>query len=130
MFWLYAFENALTIVGALALYPVIGARGLTAAWIGAYTVTLPIAWRRLRRSADVSLPFTWLAKTALGTLAMAAAVTAVLELVKAGTLLPSIGRIALAVAVGAGVFVALARWLGVEELHQLSGRWRSLRTME
>lgn len=130
MFWLYAFENALTIVGALALYPLIGARGLTAAWIGAYTVTLPIAWRRLRRSADVSLPFTWLAKTALGTLAMAAAVTAVLELVKAGTLLPSIGRIALAVAVGAGVFVALARWLGVEELHQLSGRWRSLRTME
>ena len=44
MFWLYVAENALTVVAALALYPLWGVRGLAAAWIGAYTLVLPVAW--------------------------------------------------------------------------------------
>lgn len=127
MFWLYAVENALTVVGAVVLYPLIGARGLTAAWIGAYTVTLPLAWHRLQRSAEVPLPLAWVAKVALATLVMAGAVAGVLSLVQASTLLPSIGRLVLAVGTGGGTFVLTARWLGVEELHGLGARWRALR---
>ena len=41
MFWLYAGENALTVVAALVLYPVAGVKGLAGAWIGSYTVALP-----------------------------------------------------------------------------------------
>jgi putative peptidoglycan lipid II flippase len=127
MCWLYVVENAVTVVGALGLYPVIGARGLTAAWVGAYTLTLPLAWCRLHRSTKISLPREWFAKMALATLVMAGAVAGVLTLVHASALLPSIGRVVLSVAVGAGVFLVVGRWLGVEELHQVVGRWRELR---
>ena len=58
MFWLYVAENALTVVAALALYPLWGVRGLAAAWIGAYTLVLPVA-SRLHKSANVVLLPRW-----------------------------------------------------------------------
>ena len=60
MFWLYAGENALTVVAALALYPVAGVKGLAGAWIGSYTVALPFAWHRLRKSAPITWSAGWL----------------------------------------------------------------------
>lgn len=127
MFWLYVLENGLTVVGALILYPVIGIRGLAVAWIGSYTVTLPVAWLRLRQSTSFAFPFTWVVKTATSTGVMAGSVTLVLSLVQpTGSLALGVGRLVLAVAVGLGVFVATARWFGIEELRQLPERWRAL----
>ena len=62
MFWLYVVENTVTIVAALVLYPLVGAPGLVVAWIGSYTVTVPLAWRQLRRSAPIAVPAGWLVR--------------------------------------------------------------------
>ena len=38
MFWIYVLENALTVIAALVLDPVLGVPGLALAWVGPYTV--------------------------------------------------------------------------------------------
>ena len=81
MFWLYAGENALTVVAALALYPVAGVKGLAGAWIGSYTVALPFAWHRLRKSAPITWSAGWLTRVLAATGVMAAAVYGLLEII-------------------------------------------------
>jgi len=126
MFWLYVLENTITIALALALYPYFGARGLTAAWIGSYTVALPFAWVRLRRSADLLVGGLWWARVVAATAAMAAATWAVLQVVPASHVIVwSAARLGLVVAVGATVFTFSARLLGVRELNGLGARLRS-----
>ena len=49
MFWVYALENALTVVAALALEPVLGVPGLALAWVAPYTVASAVAAVDLRR---------------------------------------------------------------------------------
>ncbi len=127
MFWLYVAENALTVVMALVLYPVWGARGLAAAWIGAYTLVLPIAWGRLSKSAPVSLLPRWLFRTAVATGIMAAAVAGLLQVVPEGhSIKTSAARLVLIVFAGAGVFLAVARAIGIKELSALRERYRAL----
>ncbi|MDA8302291.1 MAG: murein biosynthesis integral membrane protein MurJ [Actinomycetota bacterium] len=127
MFWLYVLENALTVVGAVCLYPVVGVKGLALAWIGSYTVTLPLAWLRLRQSIALAFPLAWFSKTAVSTAVMAGSVALVLALVPpTGSFALGVGRLVLAVAVGVGVFVVTARWFGIEELRRLPERWRAL----
>jgi putative peptidoglycan lipid II flippase len=127
MFWLYAGENALTIVGALVLYPVAGVPGLAGAWIGSYTVALPFAWRRLRKSAPISWPAGWLARVVAATGVMAAAVAGLLQVVPEGhsTALSAVRLVLVSVA-GAAVFVAVAGAFGVRELSALRARYRML----
>lgn len=127
MFWLYVAENALTVVAALALYPLWGVRGLAAAWIGSYTVVLPLAWARLQKSADVVLLPRWFLRTALATGVMAAIVAGLLQVVPEGhSIETSAARLLLIVFVGAGVFVVTARALGIKELSALRERYRAL----
>ncbi len=127
MFWLYVAENALTVVAALVLYPVWGVRGLAAAWIGAYTFVLPIAWARLSKSAPVSLLPRWLFRTAVATGIMAAAVAALLQVIPEGhSIKTSAARLVLIVLAGAGVFLAVARAIGIKELSALRERYRAL----
>jgi putative peptidoglycan lipid II flippase len=123
MFWLYVVENAITVAAALALYPVFGVRGLCGAWVGAYSVTLPLAWRRLRREAPVRVETGWLSKVALSTAVMGGVVGVVTGFVPARGTGPSVAKLALAVGVGAIVFVAVARMLKVEELDEVAKRW-------
>jgi putative peptidoglycan lipid II flippase len=127
MFWLYVGENSLTIALALALYPWVGAPGLAAAWIGSYSVALPFAWRRLRRSVPMVAPVGWLARAAAATAVMGALVAGLLRLVPAtSSLLLSSARLAFVAAAGAATFMLIARALGITELNVLSGRYRSL----
>ena len=49
MFWVYALENALTAVAAVALEPVLGVPGLALAWVGPYTIASVVAAVDLRR---------------------------------------------------------------------------------
>ncbi|HXW80584.1 MAG TPA: polysaccharide biosynthesis C-terminal domain-containing protein, partial [Acidimicrobiales bacterium] len=127
MFWLYVAENALTVVVALALYPIWGVRGLAAAWIGSYTVVLPLAWSRLHKSADVVLLPRWFLRTVLATGVMAAIVAGLLQVVPEGhSIKTSAARLVLIVFAGAGVFVVAARALGIRELSALRERYRAL----
>lgn len=126
MFWLYVVENGVTVVAAIALYPSFGIRGLTAAWIGAYTVTLPLAWWRLRQSAPIAVPLAWWARALVATGAMAAVVAVVLRLVPTpGGVALSVARLAGVVAIGAVVFVFAARTVGLNELGVLRIKSRS-----
>jgi putative peptidoglycan lipid II flippase len=49
MFWIYALENAMTVVAALILDPLIGVPGLALAWVGPYTIASVIAAADLRK---------------------------------------------------------------------------------
>lgn len=49
MFWIYALENAATVVLALALEPVLGVPGLALAWVAPYTIASLLAAADLRR---------------------------------------------------------------------------------
>lgn len=127
MFWLYVGENALTVVVALAVYPALGVRGLAAAWIGPYTLTLPFAWRRLRKSAPIVSSPAWLVYVAVAAGFMAAGVAALLQVVPTGhsTALSAL-RLVLVMGAGAALFTLAARFLGIKELSLLGNRYRAL----
>jgi len=127
MFWLYLLENALTVAAALAMYPSLGVLGLTAAWIGGYTVTLPVAWWRLHRSAPLRVPIGWWLRAAAATALMAVAVAIAVRLFPAPSSDVGAGlRLLLLVTLGTGIFVLAARALRVRELTALTSRLRSL----
>jgi putative peptidoglycan lipid II flippase len=128
MFFLYVVENAVTVVAAFGLYPVMGARGLVVAWIGAYTLSLPLAWARLRKSVPLAVPFAGTARIVIATGVMAAAVWGVGAVVPGAHLTELVAaRLVLLVSVGAVVFVVAARAARVRELEVLTALLRSLR---
>jgi len=127
MFWLYLGENALTLVAALALYPAFGVQGLAAAWIGPYTLTLPFAWHRLRKSAPIVSSPSWLAYVAVSAGFMAAGVAALLQVVPTEhSIAVSALRLVLVMGAGAALFSLAARFLGISEIKLLSSRYRAL----
>jgi putative peptidoglycan lipid II flippase len=127
MFWLYLGENALTVLAALALYPSFGVRGLAAAWIGPYTLTLPFAWRRLRKSAPIVSSPSWLVYVAASAGFMAAGVAALLQVVPTErSIVLSALRLVFVTAAGAGLFSLAAWFLGISELKLLTSRYRAL----
>jgi putative peptidoglycan lipid II flippase len=127
MFWLYLGENALTIIAALVLYPLVGAPGLAAAWIGSYSVSLPFAWRRLHRSVPVVASAGWLGRAGAATVVMGGLLAGLLALVPASSsLLWSSARLIFMVVAGAATFMVTARAMGLTELNVLSARYRSL----
>lgn len=108
MFVLYAAENAVTVVLALALYPSLGAPGLAVAYAAPYTVFTAIALARLKVWPDN------LVRVLLATGGMAVVVAALrLALHHDGLVLGS------AVALGGAVYVGLAMALGVDDLTAL-----------
>jgi putative peptidoglycan lipid II flippase len=127
MFWLYIGENGLTVVAALALYPVFGVQGLAAAWIGPYTLVLPFAWRRLRKSAPIVSSASWIAYVAVSAGFMAAGVAALLKVVPTGgSIALEVLRLVLVTGAGAVLFGLAALFLGITEVKLLTGRYRSL----
>jgi peptidoglycan biosynthesis protein MviN/MurJ (putative lipid II flippase) len=109
------------------LYPLVGAPGLAAAWIGSYSVSLPFAWRRLHRSVPIVAPARWLGRACAATVVMAGLVAGLLSLVPAtSSLLWSSARLLFVAAGGAATFMVTARALGITELNVLSSRYRSL----
>lgn len=125
MFWLYLVENTLTVSAAAVLYPFIGVKALAAAWIGCYTLTIPLAWRKLRLSAPVGLSGGWLSRLLLATGVMAVAVSLVSTVVPAGrTFEPQFVRLVLLVVTGGTVFWLSAHVMGIRELAALKERLR------
>lgn len=127
MFWLYLVENGLTVVAAVGLYPLFGVRGLAGAWIGCYTLALPLVWRKLGQTAPVSVPAGWFSRLILATGVMAAVVSLILRALPAAHMLVlELGRLVLVTAAGVGVFWAAASFFGITELGALGARLRSM----
>jgi putative peptidoglycan lipid II flippase len=130
MFWIYAVENALTVVAALILEPFLGVPGLALAWVGPYTIMSFVAAADLRRrvgplggSDTVRL---------LVRVALASAIT-VIVVVLIGLAFPSPaadGVLILRLVAQAGasvvVYLVLARVLRIRELQAITRMARSL----
>jgi putative peptidoglycan lipid II flippase len=130
MFWLYALENAMTIVAALILDHVFGVGGLALAWVGPYTlVSLVAAWDLRRRVGPLGGRHT---VVALLRILAASAVTAGV-VVAIGRLFPIhagdavlIARIVVQIAAGTAVYLGLAKLLGIKELRPVARLARRL----
>ena len=132
MFWVYAFENALTVVAAVALEPVLGVPGLALAWIAPYTVASLVAAYDLRRRVG-SLGGSYTVR-AIARILVAGALTGG-AVAGIGLLFPAgggdaalIGRLIVQLGVGAAVYLALARALGITELQRVGRLGRQLVT--
>ncbi len=122
MFELYALENAINIVLAIALHPSMGVEGLALSFGLAYTATAVVAWLRLGRRTE-GLPghevLRGLGGIVGATAVMTAAVAACSAVIGGDRSLHLVGRVGASVLVGVTVYVLVARALHVEELTAL-----------
>jgi putative peptidoglycan lipid II flippase len=121
MFLLYAIENGVTIVLALALYPVMGVRGLALGWVGGYSVGTIAALVHLRRrtgSVEGRATAAACARIGAASAVMAVTVTLILNVGGGPSGLTAL-RIVMAIGLGAAVYFAVGRRLGLVELHDL-----------
>ncbi|MGH8922728.1 MAG: murein biosynthesis integral membrane protein MurJ, partial [Actinomycetes bacterium] len=131
MFWMYALENALSLVAAVILYPLLGVKGLAIAWVGPYTIAAVAAAIRLgRRTGTLGGALTI---RALWRIALAGAVM-VVALVAVGRVLPHGGsdarlvlRLLGQLVVGTAAYLGAARLLGIEEIQPVLRLARRLR---
>lgn len=110
-FLLYLLENALNIIGAIALYPSLGVRGLALSVSIAYTVAAGVALVSLRRRLDGiegGRLLAHLGRVGVPTLVMAVGVALVGALITGQSTAVLAGRVALAIAVGAAAYLAAA----------------------
>ncbi|MHB1534440.1 MAG: murein biosynthesis integral membrane protein MurJ [Acidimicrobiales bacterium] len=123
MFWMYAMENALSLVGAVVLYPSMGVPGLALAWVAPYSVmAVPAAVRLQRRTGALGGALTMRALTRIG---LAGAVM-VAVLVGLGEVFPVdhghlelVVRLAVQIGGGGGAYLLAVRALGIAELDAL-----------
>ena len=120
MFWIYALENGLTVVLALALQPALGVPGLALAWVGPYTIASVVAALDLRRRAGIlTTPGTL---RALVRVSMAAAITAGVVVAIGSPFAAHAGdavlilRLLLQVGAGVLVYLLLAHRLHIREI--------------
>jgi peptidoglycan biosynthesis protein MviN/MurJ (putative lipid II flippase) len=120
MFWIYALENAITVVAAVALEPVLGVPGLALAWVAPYTIASLVAAADLRRRVGtVGGAHT---VRAIVRITVAAGLTGGLAAV-IGLPFPShagdaviVARLVVQVGVSAVAYLLLARLFGIREL--------------
>ena len=120
MFWIYVFENSLTVVFALIFDPILGVPGLALAWVAPYTVAAFVAAYDLRHRVG-SLGGRHTIR-ALLRVVVASGITAAV-VVAIGLPFPSdagdpllVARLIVQIGVGTVVYVALADFLGIKEL--------------
>ncbi|HEY3811151.1 MAG TPA: murein biosynthesis integral membrane protein MurJ [Acidimicrobiales bacterium] len=120
MFWIYVMENALTVVAALALDPILGVPGLALAWIAPYTLASFVAVYDLRRRVG-SLGGMHTVRALLRI--VTAGGVAACAVVGVGLLFPKragdallVARLVVQIGLGAAVYLGLARVLGIKEL--------------
>lgn len=123
MFWVYAFENALTVVAALVFSPLLGVPGLALAWVAPYTVAAIYATVRLRPrigSLGGWLTIRTLIRVVIGSLlAGAAAVGVGLGFAGRGGDAVLVIRLVFQVGVAAVVYLYVARALRIREIRQI-----------
>jgi putative peptidoglycan lipid II flippase len=132
MFWIYAFENALTVVAALVLEPAFGVPGLALAWVGPYTIASLVAVYDLRRRVG-SMGGTYTVRAVARILIAGAAAGGAVAGI--GLIFPSsggdaelIGRLIVQLVVGTAVYLGMARVLGITELRRVGQMGRRLVT--
>lgn len=122
---LYAVENALNIVLALALYPLLGVQGLALAHALAYTGGSIVTLLHLHRRAGGGIATSTLARAWMriggATAIMAGAVMACTALVE-----PAAAKAGVGVVAGVSVYLVAAWILGVQELSTLLRNRRPL----
>ncbi len=125
MFSMYVVENVLTLVAAVAFYPSLGVKGLALAFIAPYTVVAIVAASRLRKrigSLGGSLTVRALGRIVIAGTAMVLVLLVLGALFLAGhSHLALLLRLVVDLVVGAGVYVAVARLLGIEEIEPVLG---------
>jgi putative peptidoglycan lipid II flippase len=122
MFWLYVVENALTLVLAIALFAAFDVAGLAVAWVGAYSVAAVVAFARLRGRTgglDGSEVVASLGRVAAATAVMAGVVFLVGIAIGYGSSARLALRVGSMTAVGVAVYLLAARLFGVGELSTL-----------
>lgn len=126
-FWLYLLENGLNVIGAFALYPHYGVRGLAASLALAYSIAAIVGSRVLRRKAALRRPLLdrglRVALIQMTVVAMLAAGIArlVVELVPASTTLGELARLGVALLAMGAVYFGFARragWLDLASLRR------------
>ena len=125
MFWLYLFENLLTVALASALYPILGVRGLALGWVGAYSIGAIAAFVHLRRRTgglEGRTVATGLVRIAGATALMILPVFALLHLLKGDSDLVLLAQVGGGVIAGAIVYLAAAQAFGVTELTSMLRR--------
>ena len=122
VFFLYAVENGVNVVLALALYPYLGVRGLALSYALAYTGGTAVALAHLRRRAGgidgPAVARSWL-RVAVASALMGAVVSVVGALVE-----PPLAKAVAGVGAGVTVYLLAARALGVAEMAALLGMRR------
>jgi putative peptidoglycan lipid II flippase len=120
MFRIYALENAVTVVLALILEPLLGVPGLALAWVAPYTFACFIAARALRRRG-VSIGGRATLRSVARVVVAAGVTGAVVFAI--GTAFPAHGgdlaiavRLLLQAVAGTAIYVFLARVLNIREL--------------
>ena len=130
MFWIYAIENVMTVVLAVALINPLGVPGLALAWIAPYTLASFLAAADLRsRIGNLGGVYT---VRALIRILLASGIAAALA-VLVGLPFRShtgdaalVARLIIQVGVGGLAYVALAKALGIKELNRVLGLARTL----
>jgi putative peptidoglycan lipid II flippase len=121
MFWLYLFENGLTVVLALALYPALGVGGLALGWVSAYTVGAVVAFMHLRvrtGGLETQRVVRSLVRVGVASAIMAVAVAVILKADGGPShWLPL--RVALATVGGLLVYLLAGRAVGITELRRV-----------
>jgi putative peptidoglycan lipid II flippase len=122
MFWLYVVENALTLVLAVALFAAFDVAGLAVAWVGAYSVAAIVAFARLRRRTgglDGAAVAASLGRVAAATAVMAGVVFLLGLAIGYGSSARLALRVGSVTAVGLAVYLLAARLFGIGELGTL-----------
>ena len=125
MFWLYVVENLATVALAGALYPVMGVGGLALGWGGAYTVGSIVALAHLRRRTgglEGHALVSGLVRVAAATAAMALPVLALTHLLNGRSQLALAAEVGGGAIVGAAVYLAACRALGITEVSAILRR--------
>ena len=130
MFRMYVLENAITVVAALALQPLLGVPGLALAWVAPYTIVSLVAAADLRRKIG---PMGGMRTVrALTRIAIASGVTA-LVVVAIGLPFPGHGgdsvvvaRLLLQLGAGTLTYLAAVRVLKIRELRPVGRLLRGL----
>ncbi len=120
MFGIYAIENALTVALAFPLWHAFGVPGLAVAFSAPYTVAAIIAAGYLRRRAG-PLGGVYTARSIGRTLVASAVMAAALAVTdrvapSGGGVASLVVKVVVLVVVGAGVYLAAARVLGIQDL--------------
>ncbi len=119
MFWLYLFENGVTVIAAVALYPTLGIKGLALAWSAPYTLAAVVGAALLQRrigGLGGSLTMRAVTRIFMATGFMVVILEGLTHILPDGDSAPLLVlRIVVLLAVGTTAFLAAARALGIKE---------------